>query len=405
VQSTSLEGHSGLIQHYISSLDPRYNGQRVSGISAKVYDNDEAGALIRSDGPLRVFEGGTADPSLVTLVYSIMLTRSPVDTVQIRAVPETLRESVSRAGGKGLRLRKQTDDNIGVYTDEGVTLLFDRTNWFTPQEIEIEAPEDFVAEARHFTHITHTAREGNSNDSGGEYNELTLPSIAVDVIDNDSAEVVIIRPDNKTTVSEQGENAEYEVVLSRQPLDNVVVAFSDTNGQIDPSAHISESISSLTFTSLDWNVPQTVYVKPVHDTINEGLHHDSIQHVITSDTADFYGVTATDVMKGLLGSIAVDGSNRFDAEYDDGDDAVDSNDLVVVTSRQAFSATFETPVGLAEVDPGQSTPAYQGTITFNLGDHDGITTDATEVAVGHTWTIALEGTEYSVTIENTDDDE
>ena len=82
VQSKSLEGHSGLIQHSVNSDDIRYHQIGVDGISAKVYDNNEAGVLIRTDGDLLVFEGKPYGPNdeveLINMVYSIMLTRAPV---------------------------------------------------------------------------------------------------------------------------------------------------------------------------------------------------------------------------------------------------------------------------------------------------------------------------------------
>ncbi|MBT5600415.1 MAG: hypothetical protein HOJ62_17495, partial [Planctomycetaceae bacterium] len=389
VQSTSLEGHSGLIVHKVSSLDTRYDGQRTSGISAKVYDNDEAGILIRTNGQLRAFEGGASSSELVNLVYSIMLTRSPVDTVQVRAIPDALRESITRAGGKGLRLRRKGNTE---YTEDGVTLLFDRQNWFTPQEIEIEVQEDFVDQGRHDLNIKHTVREGNTADSGGAYNDLTLPSVTVDVIDNDSANVVIIQSDSNTNVIEESTTDSYQVVLSRQPTGEVVISATETSNQL------SVSPTTLTFTTANWAAPQTVTVTAGIDENTEGLHHATINYTITSNENDFYGITSSDILKGILTAVTADGANLFEADYDN------VTEVITITSDQAFSATFEEHSGNFAIQSVSSTSAYEGTTEFNLATHDGTTTDATEVNVGTNWNLNLQGNQYSITIEDETND-
>src|SRR4029453_688185 len=57
VTSNDLRGHSGLITQSIESGDLAYEALHVDGISANVYDNDEAGVVVvESSGFTRVFE-------------------------------------------------------------------------------------------------------------------------------------------------------------------------------------------------------------------------------------------------------------------------------------------------------------------------------------------------------------
>lgn len=56
-------------------------------------------------GPIRVFEDRTSG-ALVVNKYLVVLTRAP-ETVTITAVPVALRESVSLAGGKGVKVMQR----------------------------------------------------------------------------------------------------------------------------------------------------------------------------------------------------------------------------------------------------------------------------------------------------------
>jgi hypothetical protein len=110
VVSGSLDGHSGLIDQTIRSLNPAlldqiYEGTFVQDVVVKVSDNDKAGVVVQMvDGPLRVFESGLTIAGLVSRTYTVVLTRSPEETVRVTAAPVSQRESDRKAGGKSLAL-------------------------------------------------------------------------------------------------------------------------------------------------------------------------------------------------------------------------------------------------------------------------------------------------------------
>src|SRR5262249_28338624 len=57
VVSHSLDGHSALIDHFVTSTDPNFNTTFVHDISAHVADKDAAGVVVTlPNGPLRVFK-------------------------------------------------------------------------------------------------------------------------------------------------------------------------------------------------------------------------------------------------------------------------------------------------------------------------------------------------------------
>ncbi len=76
---------------------------------------------------------------------------------------------------------------------------------------------------------------------------------------------VLAESGGHTTVSETGTNDSFTAVLNVQPASNVVIAV--TNGD---TTEITVNKTSLTFTSSNWNTPQTVTVTGVDDVIADG---------------------------------------------------------------------------------------------------------------------------------------
>jgi hypothetical protein len=76
-------------------------------------------------------------------------------------------------------------------------------------------------------------------------------------------------------VTEGGATATYAVVLNSQPTADVTIAVAtDRQTTVSPT--------SLTFTTANWNVPQTVTVTAVDDAVVEGVHTSTISHRTTS---------------------------------------------------------------------------------------------------------------------------
>ena len=102
VVSNNLEGHSGLVIQTTTTDDAAYKNVFVKDVSVDVRDNDEAEVVVLFDiGPIRVFESGLGG-TLVVNSYRVVLSRAPEENVTVKAVAVALRESVLKAGGKGL---------------------------------------------------------------------------------------------------------------------------------------------------------------------------------------------------------------------------------------------------------------------------------------------------------------
>jgi hypothetical protein len=70
----------------------------------------------------------------------------------------------------------------------------------------------------------------------------------------------IVESDGTTTVDESGSQDTFTVILNTQPTSNVVIDLSSSD-----TTEMTISPASLTFTTSDWNIPQTVTVTGVFD--------------------------------------------------------------------------------------------------------------------------------------------
>jgi hypothetical protein len=375
VVGNSLLGHSGLISQSVSSTDPDYDGLFIQDVSANVADNNDAGVLIEmKDGPIRVFEDEDAATDfrnyLVVASYTVMLTRSPEEEVRVTASPALPRESEMAAGGEGILLNDQA---------EGVTLLFDRNNWYEAQTITITAPNDSLAEGIRDVVIQHSVIQGADSSDGGAYDGVSVMGVVAEVVDDDAANVLVAQTQDNTVVAEDASliaSDTYSVVLTRAPLGDVDVAVTIPDGQTGTAG-----TGTLTFTSTDWNKPQVVTVTATPDTESEGTHYSRIQHDITSDLSLFYGLNTADVARGLEATVKKDIFSDYEADL--------SGDTVTITGPDF---TLSKQGGLTVTNKVESTDHYE-TVNVALSGTP---------SAGDVWNLDLDGTTYGYTAQDGD---
>src|SRR5207249_5517585 len=98
-------------------------------------------------------------------------------------------------------------------------------------------------------------------------------------------------PTNNLITTESGGTDTFTVVLDKQPTADVTIPISSsdlTEGTVSPS--------SLTFTTNNWNVPQTVTVTGVDDAIVDGtVAYTIILGAATSADSNYNGLDPADV--------------------------------------------------------------------------------------------------------------
>ncbi len=247
----------GAIVHEATSSDGTYDGiSYVFGVS--VSDDDMAGVTV-TETILNVEEGGSG-------TYTLVLDSQPSADVTIAV----------------------TSDDTDVATVDTNTLTFTSGNWNQPQSVTVTGVDDAVDQSADRTvSISHAA---TSDDTA--YGGIEVASVSVTVSDDDMAGVTVTETEGGTTVSEDGTLTDsYQVVLTSEPSANVTIAV--TSGDMDVATVDSDT---LTFTSGNWNQPQTVTVTGVDDTVDQSADRTvRISHVASSADGSYGGIPITDV--------------------------------------------------------------------------------------------------------------
>lgn len=173
--------------------------------------------------------------------------------------PATFSVALRVAPTSSVTIQFDTDD-----PSEGspsVTMLtFTPADWSTPKPVTVTGADDSVADGNQPYAIAFSSIA--STDPA--YSGLPLPAdVALVNDDDDSASVVVVVASSDT--SETSGTASFSVALGSQPTADVTVHFDTTNG-----AEGTPSVTSLVFTSVDWNVPQSVTVTGVNDLVVDG---------------------------------------------------------------------------------------------------------------------------------------
>ena len=161
------------------------------------------------------------------------------------------------------------------------TLRFTPDTWDIPQVVVVHAVDDATEQSLHRSSVRHVARSADP-----AYDGVGLPSVLVNIVDNDFPAVMILPTDGQTDVTEGGGSDTYSLVLMRQPTGDVTITPTPADGQIRAVSAFDGS-AALVFTPATWNLPQAVRVTAVDDTVVEGRHSAYVNHVISTSDAGY----------------------------------------------------------------------------------------------------------------------
>ncbi len=152
-----------------------------------------------------------------------------------------------------------TDTTEGVVSPDLV--VFDATSWNVPVTITVTGVDDVEDDGDQQYSIV---SPGATSDDPA-YNGLSLPLITITNLDDEDTPGFAISPSTELTVVESGTTDTYTVALTAQPIADVVITHTSsdtTEGTVTPPTSV--------FTAANWNVPQTVTITGVNDTIDDG---------------------------------------------------------------------------------------------------------------------------------------
>lgn len=105
---------------------------------------------------------------------------------------------------------------------------------------------------------------------------------------------VIVNPTSLSLI--EGGTGTYTLALNSQPTATVTVTVNaDAQTQVGKTSASFGSTRSYIFTTFNWNQTQTVYVRPVDDTVDEGAHAAVIMHSVTSADPNFNTISVPSV--------------------------------------------------------------------------------------------------------------
>ena len=255
---------SATISHTATSTDTDYSGINIDDVTATVVDNDTAGATISASDGISVTEAaGTTN----TESYTVVLDTLPTASVEIAVA----------------------SDATAIATVSPATLTFTTSTWSVAQTVTVTGVDDNVDQSSNRSAtISHTATSTDTDYSG-----INIDDVTATVVDNDTAGATISASDGISVTEAAGTtNTEsYTVVLDTLPTASVEIAVAS-----DATAIATVSPATLTFTTANWNTPQTVTVTGVDDNVDQSNNRSAtISHTATSTDTDYSGINIDDV--------------------------------------------------------------------------------------------------------------
>jgi uncharacterized repeat protein (TIGR01451 family) len=242
------------------------------GIFAKDTNGNYATGVVPTGSPATPFAGVTVTPTsgLVTTeaggkaTFTMVLTSQPTANVTI-----------------GL-----TSSNLTEGTVAPAAVTFTSANWNIAQTVTVTGVDDAIVDGT----VAYTIVTGATSSTDLTYNGLAVADVSVSNTDNDTAGVTVT-PTSGLVTTEAGGTATFTVVLTSQPTANVTIPLSSsdlTEGTVSPA--------SVTFTSANWNVAQTVTVTGVDDSIVDGtVAYTIVTGATSSADLTYNGLAVADV--------------------------------------------------------------------------------------------------------------
>lgn len=347
------------ISHTSASGDTNFNAQTIHQVAVSQLSTETP--RIMFVGSPNIHENGNNG------TYTVALNRPPTADVTVTATANAQLEIAPPVPVGGTLVYGST-----------VTLTFTPANWMNHQTVTVRAIDDALVES--FIHysgeVTHT-----SSSTDTTYNNVSpLYKVVPLITDNEYPAVRIIPSGGSTVITESGTADTYDIVLSQAPTADVTVS-------ITPDAQSTVSSSSVTFTSGNWNVPQTITVSAVNDGTTEGNHTSSVTHgnAVSTDL-NFNGLPVPLITATITDN---DGPQVLLTETGGSTSVTEAgaNDTFTIALSQAPSAnvtvTFTPPVYI--IPP----PAYAKQVGYYTSDLAGSNQQKDRIVMDYTELILL----------------
>jgi hypothetical protein len=179
-----------------------------------------------------------------------------------------------------------SSSNTGEAVVSVASLAFTPSNWNVPQTVTVQGVNDNVDDGN----VAYSVVTGEATSSDPLYQGLNPADVSLTNVDDDTAGISVGSPSG-TSTSEAGGQVTFTLVLTSEPTANVTIGITSsdtTEGTVSPS--------SVVFTNSNWNVPQTVSVIGVDDSIYDpNTAYSVIIAAASSTDASYNGLNPTDI--------------------------------------------------------------------------------------------------------------
>lgn len=311
-----------------ASSDTEYEGLTVDDVTVTNTDDETAGVTVDpTSGLVTTEDGGTA-------TFTVVLNAPPTADVTIPIA--------------------SSDDTEGTASPDSLT--FTPENYDAPQTVTVTGVDDADVDGN----VAYTIETGAATSADSGYDGFDADDVEVTNTDDESAGVTV-DPIEGLITTEAGGTAELTVVLNSAPTDDVVipVSSSDTGeGTVAPD--------TLTFTTENWDAPQTVTITGVDDAIEDGGQiYMVIIGAATSDDADYMDVdgpdatvTNTDDDSAGVTATPLDGLVTTEAG---------GTDMFTIVLNSAPTADVTFPISSSDTTEGNVSPT---SVTFTTANWD-----------------------------------
>jgi len=259
----------------------------ISAVEDGVADNDQ-------DTNFTVAVSDSSDPNYSSELGTIRVPVNVIDSGNVSGIVITSSGGNNQINESGsgdsftvsLSMQPSADVTITLSDNDSSeisyspsTLTFTPDNWNEGQAVTLTALEDNVKDGNQTTLLTLTSSSDDAASSG--------LSTSTEILTVDSAtEPGLTIANTPPSLTEGGASESLSFVLDTPPAagTTVTITLSDND-----SSEISYSPSTLTFTSSNWNTPQTVEVNAVEDGIKDGNQQVSLNISVSSTPAGSYG--------------------------------------------------------------------------------------------------------------------
>jgi uncharacterized protein (DUF1800 family) len=260
---------NSLLRFSVTGAGSGYDALPVLPVNMTMTDNE-----LRNEG-IRVEQSGFS---------TWVLEGGATDTVNVR---------LTSAPPSGATVSVNLATSNSQATVSPTTLNFTSVNWNTAQVATITADNDSTTEV---SGAANSALNITSTSSIAAWNGLSAPSVPINIVDNNdggsSYGIVITESGGNTVVAETGNTSgagtdSFDIVLTKQPTASVTVTVLPAFGQLavntthGGTSFLTTAVTR-TFTTGNWNVPQTVVVRGNEDNTAENdwpenpLHYGSL---------------------------------------------------------------------------------------------------------------------------------